>query len=85
MILSDIPVNLEQDPPNSVFFNQTSAEQLSQSIEEAGVHRSSGPDLTVEQQAREVRPRAVMRYGSRFLEIAKRRVEKLDMLSGDNL
>lgn len=71
MILSDLPVNLEQDPPHSVFFDRTSAEQLSQRIEDAWTSRAPGPDLTTEQQAREAISEAVTGYGSRFLEIAR--------------
>jgi glycosyltransferase involved in cell wall biosynthesis len=71
MILSDLPVNLEQNPPHSVFFDQTSAEHLAQKIEEFWLERSPGPDLHAEQQARENSQVQVQAYGYRFLEIAK--------------
>jgi glycosyltransferase involved in cell wall biosynthesis len=71
MILSDLPVNLEQDPPNSIFFDQTSPEELAQKIEEVWGNSSPGPDLNAEQQARENSVTAVKAYGDRFLEIAR--------------
>lgn len=70
IILSDLPVHLEQDPPYSIFFDQTSAEQLAQRMEEIWTSRSPGPDFVTEQQAHEASSKAVMRYGSQFLEIA---------------
>ncbi len=71
MILSDLPVNLEQDPPHSVFFDRTSSEQLAQRIEELWLERSPGSDLVAEHQARENSYAEVQAYGYRFLEIAK--------------
>jgi glycosyltransferase involved in cell wall biosynthesis len=72
MILSDLPVNLEQDPPRSVFFDRNSPEQLAQRIEEHWQERSPGPDLEAERQARENSYAEVQAYGYRFLEIASR-------------
>jgi glycosyltransferase involved in cell wall biosynthesis len=71
MILSDLPVNLEQDPPHSIFFDRTSPEQLAQRIEELWLERSPGSDLEAEHQARENSYAEVQAYGYRFLEIAK--------------
>jgi glycosyltransferase involved in cell wall biosynthesis len=70
MILSDLPVNLEQDPPHSVFFDRNSPEQLAQRIQEHWLERSPGPDLEVERQARENSYAEVQAYGYHFLEIA---------------
>jgi glycosyltransferase involved in cell wall biosynthesis len=71
MILSDLPVNLEQDPPHSTFFDRTSAADLAQKLEAFWVEKSPGPDLIAEQQARQNSDAEVQAYGYRFLEIAK--------------
>ncbi len=71
MILSDLPVNLEQDPPHSVFFDHTSAESLAQQIEVFWAARSPGPDMEAEKQALENSHADIQAYGCRFLEIAK--------------
>jgi glycosyltransferase involved in cell wall biosynthesis len=71
MILSDLPVNLEQDPPHSVFFDRTSATDLAQKLEQFWVDKSPGPDPIAEQQARNNSDAEVQAYGYRFLEIAK--------------
>jgi glycosyltransferase involved in cell wall biosynthesis len=71
MILSDLPVNLEQDPPHSVFFDRTSAADLAQKLEAFWLEKSPGPDPITEQQARNNSDAEVQAYGYRFLEIAK--------------
>jgi glycosyltransferase involved in cell wall biosynthesis len=71
MILSDLPVNLEQDPPHSVFFDRTSAADLAEKLEAFWVDKLSGPDPIAEQQARNNSDAEVQAYGYRFLEIAK--------------
>jgi hypothetical protein len=45
MILSDFPVDLEQDPPHSVFFDQTFATHLAQKIEGFWPEESPEEDL----------------------------------------
>jgi glycosyltransferase involved in cell wall biosynthesis len=70
IILSDLPVNLEQDPPHSVFFDQTSPDQLAQRIEELWLKQLLYPDLKAEHHAYENSRMEVQSYGYRFLEIA---------------
>jgi glycosyltransferase involved in cell wall biosynthesis len=71
MILSDLPVNLEQDPPHSIFFDRTCAEHLAQKIEQFWLEKSPGPDLQAEHQAREQSDTQIQSYGYRFLKIAQ--------------
>ena len=71
MILSDLPVNLEQDPPGSVFFDRHSPEHLADLIEQAWVHHSLGPDLVAEDRARKKSCEEVQAYGYCFLELAR--------------
>ena len=71
MILSDLPVNLEQDPPNSVFFERNSPEHLAQFLADWWEHLSPGPDPEQEAIAKINAVKEVKAFGSRFLEIAK--------------
>jgi glycosyltransferase involved in cell wall biosynthesis len=71
MILSDLPVNLEQDPPHGIFFDRTSPQRLAQCIEELWLNQSPAPDLEAEDQAHKNSHKEVQAYGYRFLEIAK--------------
>jgi glycosyltransferase involved in cell wall biosynthesis len=71
IILSDLPVHLEQDPPHRVFFDRTSAIHLAQKIEEFWLRQPPGPNFQAEQQARESSYTQIKDYGYRFLEIAR--------------
>ena len=69
MILSDFPVHLEQDPPESVFFDRNSPEQLAELIGEWWTQLSSGPDVDQENLAKIRNIEEVQAFGYRFLEI----------------
>jgi glycosyltransferase involved in cell wall biosynthesis len=69
MILSDLQVNIEQDPPQSIFFDRNSSSHLATLLQEIWEVRSSGPDLHAEEQARAKNVEEVRQYGRRFLEI----------------
>lgn len=71
MILSDLPVNLEQKPPSSIFFDRHSPEHLADLIEQAWMYHSPGPDLEAEDRARKKSFEEVQAYGYRFLELAR--------------
>ena len=71
MILSDLPVNLEQNPPSSLFFDRHSPEHLADLIEQAWIHHSPGPDLEAEGRARKKSFEEVQAYGYCFLELAR--------------
>ncbi|MDF5731545.1 MAG: glycosyltransferase [Rhizonema sp. PD38] len=71
MILSDFPVNLEQNPPNSVFFERKSSEHLASFLADWWEHLSPGPNLEQENAARKNNYSEVQAFGYRFLEIAK--------------
>lgn len=71
MLLSDLPVNIEQNPPNSSFFDRHSAEQLATLMEDAWLNLKEGPDLEGEAIAHAKNLREVETFGSRFLEIAR--------------
>ncbi len=71
MIISDLPVNFEQNPPNSIFFDRNSPESLAPLLEDWWEHLSSGPDPEREAIAKANNLSEVQAFGYRFLEIAK--------------
>lgn len=70
LILSDLPVHFEQNPPNSRFFKRTSPESLAPVIEDYWMSLSPGPNLEQEAIAGETNRQEVMEFGKSFLEIA---------------
>lgn len=75
MIISDLPVNLEQNPPNSRFFERNSPESLASILADWWEHLSPGPNLEQEAIARTNSLREVQDFGYRFLEIVKAALE----------
>jgi glycosyltransferase involved in cell wall biosynthesis len=71
IILSDLPVHLEQNPPNSLFFDRNSPESLAPLLTDWWEHLSPGPDPEQEAIARTNNLSEVQAFGYRFLEIAK--------------
>lgn len=71
ILLSDFPVHLEQNPPNTKFFDRYSAQQLADLMDECWHDLSITPDLEQESLARERNIREVQEFAYRFLEIAK--------------
>lgn len=71
MLLSDLPVNLEQNPPNSLFFERHSPEHLASLMVDWWEHLLPGADLEQEAIARTNSLSAVEAFGQRFLEVAR--------------
>ena len=71
MILSDISVHLEQNPPNSLFFERDSPESLASLLADYWEHLSPGFDPESEAIARTNSLSEVQAFGHRFLKIAK--------------
>jgi glycosyltransferase involved in cell wall biosynthesis len=72
MILSDLPVHLEQNPPNSVFFERYSADSLAAILGDWWEQRSPGIDIEQEAIAKENNLKEVQKFGQQFLKIVKR-------------
>jgi glycosyltransferase involved in cell wall biosynthesis len=70
MLLSDLPVHREQDPPGARFFPPESAEALAGLMADAWSAWPPGPDLVAEQTARTAAEQRLKQVGERFLEIA---------------
>ena len=71
LILSDLPVNLEQNPPHSIFFERSSPERLASLLADWWADFSPGPDLEKEAIARSNNLNEAQAFGYRFLEIAR--------------
>jgi hypothetical protein len=71
IILSNLPVHIEQNPPNSAFFECESPEHLAQLMGEWWEKLSPVPDFDREKIALETADREVREFGYRFLDIAK--------------
>ncbi|CAN1212240.1 Glycosyl transferase family 1 domain-containing protein [Tumidithrix helvetica PCC 7403] len=69
ILVSDFPVHLEQNPPHAYFFERRNAEQLAELISYTFTSLKSGPDLELENSARQDNLIRVEMYGKRFLEI----------------
>jgi glycosyltransferase involved in cell wall biosynthesis len=70
LIISDLSVHIEQDPPNSVFFDRNSPENLADILADKWNSLSPGPNLKEEEIARKYNLSDVQSFGYRFLEIA---------------
>ncbi len=71
VVLSDLEVHREQNPPGARFFERTSAESLAAALAEAWENESPGPDRDRETKATAVAQQAQLAFGRRFLEIAR--------------
>lgn len=71
LILSDLPVNKEQDPPHSVFFKRDSAEHLTTFLAEYWEHLTPGPNPENEAMAKDNSLKEIKIFGEAFLEIAQ--------------
>ena len=69
MILSDLPVHLEQDISDSLVFERSSATHLADCISDYWEGLSPGPDLEKENLALHRQKKLVNNFGRKFLEI----------------
>jgi glycosyltransferase involved in cell wall biosynthesis len=70
VLLSDLPVHREQDPPASVYFNSNDPEQLANVFAECWENVPSGPDTELEHDARQAFPRRMKQFAETFVSIA---------------
>jgi len=71
MLLSDIPVHVEQSPPQSKFFRQDSVEELASLLSKWWTSGTPGPQEEQEAAARQQSFRDVQEFALRFLELAR--------------
>lgn len=70
LIISDFPVHLEQNPPNSWFFARNDAAALAECMYQAMHTLSPGPDSASEYAARNENIESMRNYARNFLAIA---------------
>jgi len=69
LLLSDLAVHQEQDPPAAVFFDPRDAEGLAVKLGAIWQECEPGPDLSLEALARQSLPTRMREFGETFLEI----------------
>jgi glycosyltransferase involved in cell wall biosynthesis len=72
LIASDFPVHIEQNPPNSYFFERSNPEALAELISQSLATLEAGVNHYLEKLARQDNQERVNAYGRRFLEILHR-------------
>ena len=77
IILSDFPVHLEQNPPNSAFFDRYSSSQLADLIDKYWHNLDITPNLDQEALAMDKNKQEVQQFGCRFLEIARNSADRI--------
>ena len=70
VLLSDIPVHIEQAPPGATYFSRTSQEDLAQKMLDLWRNIPPGPDLSMETAARDRLKSRLEECGRSFFEIA---------------
>lgn len=71
IILSDLPVHLEQNPPNSAFFERNSPESLAALLGKWWQNLHPGPNLEQEASSKTNSRLEVQNFGGKFLAIAQ--------------
>lgn len=77
IILSDIPVHREQNPPEAYYFNPHDPSDLAGKVEKIWAEKSPGPDHGMEGKARNELPVRMKRYADTFSSIVN---EAIDMV-----
>jgi len=71
ILLSDLRVHREQNPPSCLFFDPNNSQQLANLMEQIWDESVPGQDLTLEQQAREIYPIHMKTFADNFVAIAQ--------------
>lgn len=71
VLLSDLPVHREQDPPEATYFNPYDGEDLANKLAALWIHLPPGPDLTLEEKANRELPIRMQNYAQSFVTIAQ--------------
>ncbi|MFZ5572831.1 MAG: glycosyltransferase family 4 protein [Thermodesulfobacteriota bacterium] len=70
LLLSDIPVHVEQNPPDSIYFDKNSIENLAKQIAKCWEDFPAGPSGDSEQAAQKKSREEITVFGTQFLKIA---------------
>lgn len=72
MLLSDIAVHREQNPPDAAYFGCDDADHLAALLDQTWTTRAPGPDFSAEEKGRQRNAEEVLAFAQRFLEIASK-------------
>jgi glycosyltransferase involved in cell wall biosynthesis len=70
VILSDLPVHREQNPPDSLYFDPKNPHQLADLLADCWHCFAPGPDVELESQARQAYPLLIMNFAETLVFIA---------------
>ena len=85
VLLSDIPVHFEQDPPGGTFFERRNPEDLAIKLIDRWRDGSPGPDTQLEALAQEAMARRLRQFASRFFEIVQEAIHLDRTISAPSL
>jgi glycosyltransferase involved in cell wall biosynthesis len=71
VLLSNIPVHMEQNPPGSTYFARNDPEDLAQKMQELWRQVPPGPDVAMEARARGSLHTRLEEFGARFFDVAQ--------------
>jgi glycosyltransferase involved in cell wall biosynthesis len=74
VLVSDLAVHREQDPPMATYFDPRSPEDLADKLAKVWADGSPGPDFELEQNAQKELPMRMQRYADTFVSIAREAV-----------
>ena len=69
IILSDLNVHKEQNPPEGIFFNPDNAEELANILKSKWETKNSEPDYELEEQAKKLLPTRILEFGKQYQNI----------------
>jgi hypothetical protein len=69
MILSDIPIHKEQNPPDSLYFEPNNAEALSKLLQDVWLSDIATPNLKLEQQASNILEKRTLDFANTYKNI----------------
>jgi glycosyltransferase involved in cell wall biosynthesis len=69
LILSDLDVHFEQDPPHATFFTRNSSQDLSTKIQELLPYLIPGPNLSLEKESKKLNNLQAHTFAKQFLNI----------------
>lgn len=78
IIISDLPVHREQDPPAAVFFNPHDPEQLANCLKDVFLSKTAGPDVELEARAKAQLPERTRQFGTQLVDIVKEAVQRAE-------
>jgi glycosyltransferase involved in cell wall biosynthesis len=71
LLVSDIPAHRFQDPPDAVYFNPEDPEALAGQMAGIWSETGPGPDIRMEEEARQTYPRRIRSFAETFLTIVR--------------